>query len=80
MGARLKHYPNLGVRYDVQQLPSPISLDGQIHSAARFGIAWAPGKRNTVVRASYGLYYTACHSEQHRMPYSAMGASIAWRY
>jgi hypothetical protein len=47
---------NLGVRYEVQQLPSPIRLDAN-NIAPRIGIAWAPGKRNTVVRASYGLYY-----------------------
>ena len=47
---------NLGIRYEVQQLPSPIRPDGN-NVAPRFGIAWAPGKRTTVVRASYGLYY-----------------------
>ena len=47
---------NLGVRYELQRMPSPIQLDTD-NIAPRFGIAWAPGKRDTVVRASYGLYY-----------------------
>lgn len=47
---------NLGVRYDVQMLPSPIRLDGN-NIAPRLGIAWAPGRRNMVLRGSYGLYY-----------------------
>ncbi|HYI97849.1 MAG TPA: carboxypeptidase regulatory-like domain-containing protein [Bryobacteraceae bacterium] len=47
---------NLGVRYDIQKLPSPIQTDRN-NLSPRFGIAWAPGKRDTVVRASYGLYY-----------------------
>jgi hypothetical protein len=47
---------NLGLRYELQKMPSPIQLDTN-NIAPRFGIAWAPGKRDTVVRASYGLYY-----------------------
>jgi hypothetical protein len=47
---------NVGVRYEMQKMPSPIQLDTD-NIAPRFGIAWAPGKRDTVVRASYGLYY-----------------------
>lgn len=45
-----------GVRYDLQFLPSPIETDTN-NIAPRFGIAWAPGDRKTVVRASYGIYY-----------------------
>lgn len=47
---------NLGLRYDIQRLPSPIQTDRN-NISPRFGLAWAPGKRDMVVRASYGLYY-----------------------
>ena len=47
---------NFGLRYDVQQLPSPVRADRN-NVAPRFGIAWSPRDRRTVVRASYGLYY-----------------------
>lgn len=47
---------NLGVRYDLQFLPDPINTDtGNI--APRIGLAYAPGDRKTVIRASYGVYY-----------------------
>ncbi|HZS03778.1 MAG TPA: carboxypeptidase regulatory-like domain-containing protein [Blastocatellia bacterium] len=47
---------NFGLRYDVQWLPRPIKADtGNV--APRLGLAWAPGDRRTVVRASYGIYY-----------------------
>jgi hypothetical protein len=46
---------NLGVRYDLQWLPSPINTEtGDV--SPRIGVAWAPGDRRTVVRGSYGLY------------------------
>jgi Carboxypeptidase regulatory-like domain len=46
----------LGLRYDVQWLARPIRT-GRGNLAPRFGIAWSPGRQNTVVRASYGLFY-----------------------
>ncbi|MEK6406839.1 MAG: TonB-dependent receptor [Acidobacteriota bacterium] len=46
---------NVGVRYDLQFLPDPIKTDtGNV--APRIGLAYAPGVRKTVIRASYGLY------------------------
>lgn len=45
-----------GLRYDLQKLPQPMGA-GTNNVAPRFGMAWAPGQRKTVVRASYGLYY-----------------------
>ncbi len=47
---------NLGLRYDVQRLPDPIRTDRN-NIAPRAGIAYSPGNRKTVVRASFGLYY-----------------------
>lgn len=46
----------LGLRYDIQKLTAPIQTDYD-NVAPRFGIAWSPGSRNTVIRASYGLFY-----------------------
>lgn len=47
---------NGGVRYDLQYLADPIRTDiGNV--APRLGLAYAPGNRKTVIRASYGLYY-----------------------
>lgn len=45
-----------GLRYDLQWLPQPIQTDTN-NFAPRFGIAYAPGNRKTVFRASFGLYY-----------------------
>jgi hypothetical protein len=45
-----------GLRYDLQWLPSPIRTDPD-NLAPRFGLAWSPGDRRTVFRASYGMYY-----------------------
>jgi hypothetical protein len=47
---------NAGLRYDVQWLPDPIATDTN-NVAPRVGLAWAPGDRKTVIRASYGVYY-----------------------
>ena len=47
---------NVGVRYDVQFLPDPIKADRN-NVAPRIGLAYAPGDRKTVMRASYGIYY-----------------------
>ncbi len=47
---------NAGLRYDVQFLPDPIETDTN-NFAPRLGIAFAPGSRMTVVRASFGLYF-----------------------
>lgn len=46
----------MGLRYDIQKLPSPINTDFN-NAAPRFGIAWSPGDHKTVVRANYGLFY-----------------------
>jgi hypothetical protein len=47
---------NAGLRYDAQVLPGPIKTDVD-NFAPRFGIAYAPGDRKTVFRASYGIYF-----------------------
>lgn len=47
---------NAGIRYDVQLLPSLVHNDFS-NIAPRLGIAYAPGDRKAVVRASYGLFY-----------------------
>ena len=47
---------NAGLRYDVEFLPDPINADKN-NFAPRLGIAWSPGGRKTVIRASYGIYY-----------------------
>lgn len=47
---------NAGLRYDLQFLPDPIKTDRN-NIAPRLGIAWSPGDRKTVVRASFGIYY-----------------------
>jgi hypothetical protein len=46
---------NLGVRYDLESLPE-INTD-TTNVAPRIGLAYAPGDRKTVIRASYGIYY-----------------------
>src|SRR5262245_55712433 len=47
---------NAGLRYDAQWLSDPIKTDAN-NFAPRLGLAWAPGDRKTVVRASYGIYF-----------------------
>jgi len=47
---------NSGLRYDVQSLPNPIKADWN-NIAPRLGLAWSPGDRKTVIRASFGIYY-----------------------
>jgi hypothetical protein len=47
---------NAGLRYDAQFLPDPIETDGN-NFAPRLGLAYAPGDRRTIIRASFGLYY-----------------------
>jgi hypothetical protein len=47
---------NAGLRYDLQFLPDPIRTDND-NLAPRLGLAYAPGDRKTVIRASYGIYY-----------------------
>ena len=47
---------NVGLRYDAQVLPKPILLDTN-NFAPRVGVAYAPGDRKTVVRASFGIYF-----------------------
>jgi len=47
---------NAGLRYDLQFLPDPIKTDtGNL--SPRIGLAYAPGDRKTVIRASFGLYF-----------------------
>jgi hypothetical protein len=45
----------MGVRYDVQKLTSPVRTDRN-NIAPRIGIAWT-ADRSTVVRLGYGLFY-----------------------
>jgi len=45
-----------GIRYDVQDLSSPVRTDGN-NVSPRVGVAWAPGSRRTVIRGSAGLYF-----------------------
>lgn len=47
---------NAGLRYDAQFLPDPINTDVN-NFAPRLGIAYAPGDRKTVLRASFGIYF-----------------------
>lgn len=47
---------NAGLRYDAQVLPTPIETDVN-NFAPRVGVAFAPGDRRTVLRASFGLYF-----------------------
>ncbi|MFY9610768.1 MAG: TonB-dependent receptor [Blastocatellia bacterium] len=47
---------NAGLRYDAQFLPDPINTDAN-NFAPRLGVAYAPGDRKTVIRASYGIYF-----------------------
>jgi hypothetical protein len=47
---------NFGLRYDLQFLPDPINADVN-NLSPRIGVAFAPGKHRTVIRASYGIYY-----------------------
>ena len=47
---------NAGLRYDAQFLPDPITTDAN-NFAPRLGIAYAPGDRKTVVRASFGIFF-----------------------
>lgn len=47
---------NAGLRYDVQWLPSPVETDTN-NLAPRIGLAYAPGNRKTVLRASFGIYF-----------------------
>jgi Carboxypeptidase regulatory-like domain len=45
-----------GLRYDLQGIADPIQTDTN-NLSPRAGIAWAPGDRRTILRASGGLYY-----------------------
>lgn len=47
---------NAGLRYDAQFLPDPITTDVN-NFAPRLGVAYAPGDRKTVIRASFGIYF-----------------------
>ena len=47
---------NTGLRYDLQFLPNPIQADSN-NIAPRLAVAYAPGDRKTVIRASFGIYY-----------------------
>ena len=47
---------NAGLRYDAQFLPNPITTDANNFSP-RLGIAYAPGDRRTVIRATFGIYF-----------------------
>ncbi|HEX8175187.1 MAG TPA: carboxypeptidase regulatory-like domain-containing protein [Pyrinomonadaceae bacterium] len=47
---------NAGLRYDLQWLPGPVETDTN-NLAPRVGLAFAPGNRKTVLRASFGIYF-----------------------
>lgn len=47
---------NAGLRYDAQFLPEPTHTDAN-NFAPRLGVAYAPGDRKTVVRASFGIFF-----------------------
>ncbi|HEY7786191.1 MAG TPA: carboxypeptidase regulatory-like domain-containing protein [Pyrinomonadaceae bacterium] len=47
---------NLGLRYDAQFLPDPITTDAN-NLAPRMGLAFAPGSGKNVFRASFGIYF-----------------------
>jgi Carboxypeptidase regulatory-like domain/TonB dependent receptor len=47
---------NAGLRYDAQFLPAPVEMDTN-NFAPRLGLAYAPGNRKTVIRASFGIYF-----------------------
>jgi hypothetical protein len=47
---------NAGLRYDLQWLPAPIAVDAN-NISPRAGVAWASADRETVVRASGGMYF-----------------------
>jgi hypothetical protein len=47
---------NAGLRYDLQWIDEPVTVDAD-NLAPRIGVAYAPGDRRTVVRASFGLFY-----------------------
>jgi hypothetical protein len=47
---------SLGLRYDLQLLPSPVRADAD-NLAPRLGAAWAPGGGRTVVRGTFGVFY-----------------------
>jgi hypothetical protein len=47
---------NAGLRYDAQFLPDPIRTDWN-NFAPRLGLAYSPGDRKLVVRASFGIYF-----------------------
>jgi len=46
---------NLGVRYDVERLPSPFRTD-ENNFSPRLGLAWSPSNK-WVMRAGFGLYH-----------------------
>lgn len=46
---------NIGLRYDIQNLPEPIKTDTD-NFAPRLGFAFSPSEK-TVVRGSFGLYF-----------------------
>jgi hypothetical protein len=51
---------NVGLRYDVQFLPSPVTTDAN-NFAPRVGVAYSPDflghDRKTVIRAGYGIFF-----------------------
>ena len=49
---------NLGVRYDVQSMPTRLAAIDTNNVAPRVGFVWSPHRDGrTVVRASYGMFY-----------------------
>jgi len=47
---------DVGVRYDGQWLPEPLTYDGN-NVSPRLGVAYSPGKADTVIRAYAGIYF-----------------------
>ncbi|MCU1329593.1 MAG: hypothetical protein JWN34_4963 [Bryobacterales bacterium] len=62
---------NAGLRYDLQYLPTIATDTNNI--SPRLGLAWSPdASRNTVIRASFGLYYD-------RVPLRALANALLTR-
>lgn len=60
---------NLGVRYDVQVLPSPVRTDSD-NVSPRLGVAWDPrGDGRSVLRGSLGIYHS-------RLPLRALANAL----
>jgi len=78
---------DLGIRYDVQDFldgPARVIPTARNNWAPRIGFAYAPGNRNSVFRAGYGLFYgttpaliPALAQAFNDRPFHALPASMA---